>query len=109
MALNNHKKGQPWRSPFPRRADGGWKDNNLRSQMHRAVSSSHTAEFMAIDGFDPREQLFYIFESLSLHHEAVSMIAERYNINIGDEHLAFLKANIEMFENAIEFIDPEED
>ena len=54
MALNNHKKGQPWTTQYPRRADGGWKDgNNVRSQLYSASIALDSTLYNAVDGYDP--------------------------------------------------------
>ena len=56
MALNNHKKGQPWTTQYPRRADGGWKDgNNVRSQLYSASIALDSALYNAVDGYDQCE------------------------------------------------------
>ena len=108
MALNNHKKGQPWLTQYPRRADGGWKDgNNVRSQLYEAHLALDDALYNAVDGYDPCEQHDRIQDVTSRLQEADDMLNERFKIDRDVAKAAFIKANKDSFIEPAACLEPE--
>lgn len=108
--MANHKKGQPWLTQFPRRADGGWKDgNNVRSQLYKASQALSDALYNAVDGYDPCELNDRIMEVQSLTQEAIDMVKDRYNIDRDAAKAAFIKTNKDNFIDPTPFLEPEQE
>ena len=108
MALNNHKKGQPWTTQYPRRADGGWKDgNNVRSQLYSASIALDSALYNAVDGYDPCDLHDRIQEAMSRLQEADDMLADRYRFDRDTAKAAYIKANKDSFIEPAAFLEPE--
>ena len=105
---NNHKKGQPWLTQYPRRADGGWKDgNNVRSQLYSASLALNAALYNSVDGYDPAVLNDYLQESMSRLQEASDMLNERFKIDRDVAKAAFIKANKDSFIEPAAFLEPE--
>lgn len=108
--MANHKKGQPWLTQYPRRADGGWKDgNNVRSQLYEAHIALDDALFHAVDGYDPEEQFDRMQDAYSRLQEAMDMLADRFRIDRDVAKASFIKANHDSFIDPAAFLEPEEE
>ena len=107
MALNNHKKGQPWLTQFPRRADGGWENTNIRNQLHFAAFALDEALFWSTDGFDPDALNYMMMEAMSRLQEASDMLADRYRIDRDTSKAGYIKAKKDSFIEPAAFLEPE--
>ena len=110
MALNNHKKGQPWLVQYPRLIEGGWKDgNDMRTQVHNAVCELHECEFDAKDGYDPAEFAERLMRADALVQECFGMLMDRYRLDLDAIKTAFIKGNADHFIDPVPFLEPEEE
>ena len=108
--MANHKKGQPWLTQYPRRADGGWRDgNNVRSQLYSASLALNAALYNSVDGYDPAVLNDYLQESMSRLQEASDMLNERFKIDRDVAKAAFIKANKDSFIDPAAFLEPEDE
>ena len=107
--MANHKIGDPWKTQYPRRADGGWDKTDVLGMLKSASDAALDAERNAQPGFDPLELHDRVQEAMSRMQEADDMLCERYVIDRDVQKAGYIKANKDAFVDATRFLEEAEE